>query len=351
MTAAATRWPKAHAATKSGVSEVANVAKTPARNASPAPVASRASTRSRGSFAPGPSLASSARVSRASSTGSFTDSSSNPVTVYDDLGNALPFYSGTVASFQTSDTLWLKVTGAGDSALLTTGGALTVSGSAPRSTAAVRYRWTQDDGPALTIDTPDAATTTVRLAAAVAGGTGRATLRLTATDANGLSSTTTVPVRLFDLNSVTDRNWVLYYRSEAGDYIGGGQTQVLTDADGNFQSTVIGGNLSASMISPNFSSFWWYFSLATADGSPLTVGNYTGAQRAPFRSGGAPGLEFSGSGRGCNTISGNFQVLDIAVDGSGQLQRLAVDFEQHCEGGTPALFGSVRFHSSLPVRP
>ena len=189
------------------------------------------------------------------------------------------------------------------------------------------------------------------LAAAVAGGTGRATLRLTATDANGLSSTTTVPVRLFDLNSVTDRNWVLYYRSEAGDYIGGGQTQVLTDADGNFQSTVIGGNLSASMISPNFSSFWWYFSLATADGSPLTVGNYTGAQRAPFRSGGAPGLEFSGSGRGCNTISGNFQVLDIAVDGSGQLQRLAVDFEQHCEGGTPALFGSVRFHSSLPVRP
>ena len=47
------------------------------------------------------------------------------------------------------------------------------------------------------------------------------------------------------------------------------------------------------------------------------------------------------SGRGCNEISGLFQVKDIAFTGS-TLTRLWIIYEQHCEGGTSALFGEVR---------
>src|SRR5262249_43132106 len=42
---------------------------------------------------------------------------------------------------------------------------------------------------------------------------------------------------------------------------------------------------------------------------------------------------------------------DLAFASDGSVQKLAIDFEQHCEGFEPALFGSLRFNSSLSVVP
>ncbi|RIL05128.1 MAG: hypothetical protein DCC71_11550 [Proteobacteria bacterium] len=69
--------------------------------------------------------------------------------------------------------------------------------------------------------------------------------------------------------------------------------------------------------------------------------------RSPFQEGDAPGLSVFGSGRGCNTLTGWFEVLEHEVDARGRLRRFAADFEQHCEGAAPALRGSVRYGSSF----
>jgi hypothetical protein len=77
----------------------------------------------------------------------------------------------------------------------------------------------------------------------------------------------------------------------------------------------------------------------------LDVGEYRGAKRFPF-SGEAPGIEFSGYGRGCNMISGEFTVWEIEVKGN-QVIRLAIDFIQRCEEKMPPLYGSLRINSSF----
>jgi hypothetical protein len=56
-------------------------------------------------------------------------------------------------------------------------------------------------------------------------------------------------------------------------------------------------------------------------------------------------MDIYGAGRGCNQLTGRFEVLEYVVSSDGKVEHLAVDFEQHCEGGSPALFGSVRINS------
>jgi hypothetical protein len=52
---------------------------------------------------------------------------------------------------------------------------------------------------------------------------------------------------------------------------------------------------------------------------------------------------------GCgNSNTGNFSVLDYALDTSGNVARLAMDFDDTC--GTTVTQGSIRYHSAIPVR-
>src|SRR6185436_6284888 len=99
-----------------------------------------------------------------------------------------------------------------------------------------------------------------------------------------------------------------------------------------FQNTWSSSMLSSRYDSNGFpaDSIWWILSLSSGDGSPLAVGTYANAARWPFNDG-QPGLDFSGSGRGCNQLSGRFSILELQTDSSGVLTKLAVDFEQHCE--------------------
>src|SRR5439155_9820630 len=84
-------------------------------------------------------------------------------------------------------------------------------------------------------------------------------------------------------------------------------------------------------------------------GQTLVPGIYTGAERTPFRAPGKPGIDIFGAGRGCNTITGSFTVFEATFSGSTP-QPLSATFEQHCEGGTAALFGSVSYAATGPFR-
>ena len=114
--------------------------------------------------------------------------------------------------------------------------------------------------------------------------------------------------------------------SESGDWVGGGVSRSYRGTF-SFYDNGTAVHLSAGPFT---------FDFVAPAGRALTPGLYPGATRYPFQEAGEPGLDVSGDGRGCNELTGAFTVLDIAPD------RLWIAYEQHCEGGDPALFGEIR---------
>lgn len=142
----------------------------------------------------------------------------------------------------------------------------------------------------------------------------------------------------------------IHFRSDPGDYIGQGREQTWTTEDGRF-SAQSSGNGNVVTIRFDGGLTWWGLDFAAPAGQRLQPGPYEGATRYPFHSPTGPGLSVSGSGRGCNTLTGRFDVLEAVYTASGQIERFAVDFEQHCEGLPPALFGSVRYNATVGFPP
>ena len=131
--------------------------------------------------------------------------------------------------------------------------------------------------------------------------------------------------------------------SDPGDFIGGGQSLFFTPADGTFNATTnFDSGVSVSLFGP---VHFWFLDFAAAGDVPLTVGTYTGATRFPFQAFSEPGLSVDGDGRGCNTLTGSFTVLEVVYGSNGSVSSFDATFEQHCEGATPALRGEVRFNA------
>ena len=141
----------------------------------------------------------------------------------------------------------------------------------------------------------------------------------------------------------------LYFQSQPGDFIGQGQTATYTDIDGSFGAN--GGGTRRIDVAFTSVGFSWFLNFEAPEGQVLGAGMYEGATRWPFQSPTRPGLDVSGDGRGCNTSNGRFLVLEATYDVSGEVMSFAADFEQHCEGVTPALYGAIRFNSALPFVP
>jgi hypothetical protein len=135
--------------------------------------------------------------------------------------------------------------------------------------------------------------------------------------------------------------------SEPGDYVGQGITQTLTAADGTFTVTNTPDTVS---ISFNSSSQFWYLDFGSATTVKFGHGEYDGAQAVGAGSPTRPTMDVYGDGRGCQN-SGRFLVSDFALNSDGTVARLAIDFEQHCEGFTAALYGSIRYNSSVAAEP
>ena len=145
---------------------------------------------------------------------------------------------------------------------------------------------------------------------------------------------------------------IFQFVSTPGDYIGGGQTLVLTPSDVSFsvQNNFFNG---VSFFLNNFSkggSTFWSLDFAAPNHVQLQLGGYPNATRFPFEALTDPGLTIAGDGRGCNQDFGQFTVRDITYDTSGNVSSFAADFEQHCESLTaPALVGAIRYNSDVPV--
>jgi hypothetical protein len=134
----------------------------------------------------------------------------------------------------------------------------------------------------------------------------------------------------------------LAMNSQAGDVIGQGQQYLITRSDGAFIPSDTGN--SVSIYVENGSN--WSTAFAGPTTARLKRGDYENAQEYPWQPAGVPGLSVFG-GVGCDTITGNFQVLQAAYSSADVLQTFSANFEQHCEGVAPALFGWLRYNAKL----
>lgn len=152
---------------------------------------------------------------------------------------------------------------------------------------------------------------------------------------------TTPPVGLWEpapgATPVTG-NYV-YLESDSGDYIGAGQTYTYTPLDSQINPST---NVALFTLGTTGAQSWTGNFSAMNSLSQLEPGYYGDLMRYPFHNPVRGGLSWSGEGRGCNSLTGWF-VVDAVAYNSGVLTAIDLRFEQHCEGGVPALHGQVHW--------
>lgn len=131
----------------------------------------------------------------------------------------------------------------------------------------------------------------------------------------------------------------IYLTSQAGDFIGDGQTYLYDDATAVVTITHADGLLSVDV---DGIESWGAQFKGMNFLTELEAGYYGDLQRYPFNNPVKGGLNWSGEGRGCNELEGWFIVDNIAFVG-GALTEIDLRFEQHCEGDAPGLFGEIRW--------
>jgi hypothetical protein len=134
----------------------------------------------------------------------------------------------------------------------------------------------------------------------------------------------------------------VYLQSDTGDYIGAGRSYTYTQATSQISVTASGGHLSVTI---NGNENWSGDFQAMNSISQLQPGYYSNLQRYPFHNPVLGGLNWSGQGRGSNTLTGWF-VVDNVTYANGVLTAIDLRFEQHSEGGLPSLHGQIHWNSS-----
>jgi hypothetical protein len=139
----------------------------------------------------------------------------------------------------------------------------------------------------------------------------------------------------------------VFFSGDSADYIHPGQ-DLLTVARFTEMSSPESIRFTIEPSGMEHGDWWWLtFSSEQLD-APLAVGEYPNAERWPFQTYLRPGLDVSGDGRGCNTLTGEFVIKALTWIGP-TLSLLDVAFEQHCEGGSAAVRGCLHYDSGLGV--
>ncbi|MDQ9091067.1 hypothetical protein RC083_05600 [Pseudoalteromonas haloplanktis] len=244
------------------------------------------------------------------------------LTTRDDI---IPLIDSQSSLYRFNDTPWLSA-----------------SGSINNTGDELRYQWREKSNAGITFVNPTSEYTDFTV---LEGTNQDLIVEVTITSKLGYSVSKTIVIRYIE-PAVS----FLSFDSPVGDYIGGGRKRSYTEEDGSFSfihsydqglSTYIGANFNGED--------WWGLDLASPNGESLVIGVYEDATRYPFQSPTKPGLDFSGSGRGCNVSSGKFEILDLVISQSGDIESLAVDFEQSCEKTMPTLKGRFRFNSEALI--
>ncbi|HEX4332089.1 MAG TPA: VCBS repeat-containing protein [Usitatibacter sp.] len=138
----------------------------------------------------------------------------------------------------------------------------------------------------------------------------------------------------------------LYLQSDPGDNAGGGATATFTAPTDSFAVTAQSQNHFG--ISVGSSGELAAVDLSLPDTSMFGSGPHEGATTYQPGSSVVGISARLGWGGSCYPVTGRFVVLSVAYDSNGRVSSLAADFEQHCSGIGPALWGELRFNSAVP---
>ncbi len=139
-------------------------------------------------------------------------------------------------------------------------------------------------------------------------------------------------------------------RGEPGDYISQGQSYTYTPPVTEFTARTDTTSGVVLFLSAPPAGNFWSVRFSAPEGQQLAPGFYPDAIRSPFNAA-LPGLSIDGQGRGCNTLTGLFEIKQLDIGPDGELRSIWARFEQHCESAVPGLTGEVRVnaHADLAV--
>jgi hypothetical protein len=137
--------------------------------------------------------------------------------------------------------------------------------------------------------------------------------------------------------ATTPTSTFLRIASTPGDWVGQGLTRHHDFYGGNWSASA-GRERDEVLIRYSSANAWWDLELAAPRGQVLAEGSYENATGTQTE---APGLSFSGTGRGCNTVRGRFTIHDIAIGPGGEVHRLHATFRQHCGDVESYLDGEI----------
>jgi len=132
----------------------------------------------------------------------------------------------------------------------------------------------------------------------------------------------------------------VYLQSESGDFVGAGRTYTYSKANALIKVW----NNSALTLNASLQgneNWTGSFMLPSAAGT-LQAGYFKDLVRIISATPAGGGLDWNGAGRGCNTLTGWVVIDNVALTG-GVVTALDLRFEQHCEGGSPALHGQIHW--------
>jgi hypothetical protein len=146
--------------------------------------------------------------------------------------------------------------------------------------------------------------------------------------------------------------------SEPGEFIGGGEFNFYTPADGTFAvlpsspspPPLPGADVRLTFRATGFRLFWslefWNLEFAAPEGELLAVGAYEYDARFP-RLPGQPRLQVNSDAGICLNTFGRFEVKQVDFDADGTLAAFWATFEQTCADAV--LRGEVRYSADVPV--
>jgi hypothetical protein len=136
--------------------------------------------------------------------------------------------------------------------------------------------------------------------------------------------------------------------SDPGDYVGQGSSYAYSVPATTF-SVQNGGNFVRVDTSvPGSPGDFWNLAFQAPAGQELQAGTTYQADRWPFQPSNVAGLEVFGQGRGCNTLTGSFTILDATYGPFGYLESFDATFSQYCEEAAPALHGEIKLTTPPP---
>ena len=130
----------------------------------------------------------------------------------------------------------------------------------------------------------------------------------------------------------------VYLASEPGDYVGQGRSYSFSPSNAVIFLNAPEGHLLVTVSGPG--DFWQGDFEVMNTLTRFQPGYYPALHRYPFNNPAKGGLAWFGNGAGCNLLTGWF-VVDSVTYSNGNLTSIHLRFEQHCEGGTPALHGMI----------